>query len=180
MVEYPIASHPDHPGSWYACYTRGRHEKRVDQLLRQRGMETFLPLVERTSHWTDRRKVVTFPMFPSYVFGRFGSDQLSGVLAVPGIVAVVHSNGQPVPISDEDIANVRRFAAALSIGEIEPELVVLPQRGERVRITGGPFAGVEGVVVDRRARTRVLIGLEAIGCGLQIEVDVAFIEAAAG
>jgi transcription antitermination factor NusG len=69
---------------WYACYTRARHEKRVDEQLAERGLETYLPLLARERQWSDRRKVVEFPLFPGYVFCRFTLDELHEVLTVPG------------------------------------------------------------------------------------------------
>jgi transcription antitermination factor NusG len=53
------------------------------------------------------------------------------------------------------------------------ELEVRPflAEGQWVEVREGPFAGVRGVVVERRNRRRVLVGLEAIGQGLEIDVD---------
>jgi transcription antitermination factor NusG len=45
------------------------------------------------------------------------------------------------------------------------------EAGERIRITAGPFEGVEGVVVERRGRRRVLVGLSTIGQGMEVDID---------
>jgi transcription antitermination factor NusG len=156
---------------WFACYTRARHEKRVAEMFDARGIESFLPLVMRESQWKDRKKVVGFPLFPSYVFGRFRLNELHRVLSIPGVATIVRMQGQPVPIRDEDIANVRRFALALGASADAIESVPFIAEGERVEVTGGPFAGVRGYVVERRTRRRVLVGVEAIGQGLEIDID---------
>ncbi len=161
---------------WYACYTRARHEKQVDRLLQQRGVESFLALASRRRQWKDREKVVSFPLFPSYVFARFSLENLYTVVSIPGIATVVRNNGAPVSIAEAELENVRRFAEMLSGGETEPELVPLPPKGERVRIISGPFQGVQGIVAEHRGRRRILVGLEAIGQGLQVEVGVAILE----
>lgn len=161
---------------WYVCYTRARHEKRVDEILQERGVESFLPLVTHVRQWADRKKKVSFVLFPSYVFVRFALSDLSRVLSIPGITAVVRSNGRPVAIREEDLENVRRFAAALGLTEGEPEPVPLPEEGVPVRIMTGPFEGVEGVVVEQRGRRRVLVGLQAIGQGMEVDVDAAAVE----
>jgi len=60
------------PGlQWYAIQTRSRHEKFVDSQLKQRGVTTFLPLVNELRRWSDRQKLVQLPLFSSYVFARF-------------------------------------------------------------------------------------------------------------
>jgi transcription antitermination factor NusG len=161
---------------WYALYTRARHEKQVNRLLRERGIESFLPLVERTQQWKDRKKQVAFVLFPSYIFVRSSLDQLSGALSVPGVSTVVRNNGHPVAIAAEEIANVRLFAEALAANDWQAELVHLPRAGDHVRITTGPFQGVTGIVVDRRNRCKILVGLETIGWGVQVEVDASAVE----
>lgn len=155
---------------WYACYTRARHEKRVDEQLVGRGMETYLPALARERQWSDRRKVVEFPLFPGYVFARFSLSALHEVLSVPGVATVIRHNGVPSPIMDEELENVRRFVAALRETGQFPEPRPL-QPGQPVRVLHGPFQGVEGVVVERRGRRRVLIGLKTIGQGMEIDID---------
>jgi transcription antitermination factor NusG len=155
---------------WYALSTRARHEKRVHEELERRGVESYLPLVERERQWSDRRKVVEFPLFPGYVFGRVTLEALPRALMVPGAAAVVRHNGVPAPVSDEDMENVRRFVSALAtagpVGNPEPL-----EPGQPVRVMHGPFEGVEAVVVERRGRRRVLVGLKTIGQGMEIDVD---------
>jgi transcription antitermination factor NusG len=156
---------------WYACYTRARHEKQVESLLQQRGFESFLPLVPRVRQWKDRKKLVQFPLFPSYVFGRFTLTELHGVLTTPGVSTVVRANGYPTPIPERDIDNVRIFAQAISESGIEPEQRPFLVEGQWVKVLEGPFEGVEGIVIERRGRKRVLVGVEAIGQGLEIDID---------
>lgn len=161
------------PGTphWYACYTRARHEKQVDRLLQERGFETFLPLVPRVSQWKDRRKVVEWPLFPSYVFSRFGAEHMQRVLATPGVAGVVRTNGRPARIDEAELENVRRFARALAGGEVEVEQRPFLAEGEWVEVMDGPFQGIRGIVVEHRNRRRVLIGLKAIGQALEIDID---------
>jgi transcription antitermination factor NusG len=158
---------------WYACYTRARHEKRVAGMLQERGVETFLPLVSRISQWKDRRKAVDWPLFPSYVFGRFDLRDSHVVLGTPGVVSLVKADGRPLPIDEAELDNVRLFVAVLRRGEVEAEPQPCPffSRGEWVEVAEGPWAGLRGVVVESRGRRRVLIGLHAIGQGMEVHID---------
>lgn len=157
---------------WYACYTRARHEKRVDAMMRDRGVETFLPLVPRESRWKDRKKLVEWPLFPSYIFGRFLLADAHLVLNIPGVSTLVKPSGRAVPIDDAELANVRLFADALRQGEVPLEPRPFLAEGMWVEVMAGPFRGVRGVVVERRGRRRMLIGLKAIGQGLEIDVEM--------
>lgn len=158
---------------WYACYTRARHEKRVDVMLRARGVETYLPLVSRLSQWKDRKQLVDWPMFPSYVFARTQPEELHGLMVVPGVSSIVRNRGEPVTIRAEDLENVRRFAEALRRGTAAPEPVPYLAEGQWVEVVSGPFEGVRGVVVEHRNRRRVRVGLKAIGQGMEVDVEVA-------
>jgi transcription antitermination factor NusG len=163
---------------WYACWTRARHEKRVQQMLEERGIETFLPLVERERQWRDRRKRVEFPLFPSYVFGRFPLHESVRVLSIPGIAGLVKNNGRPAPIPEDELDNVRRFAQLLRAGGIEPEPCAYYSQGDEVEVVAGPFAGLRGIVSEQRGRRRVVIGLKAIGQGLVVDIDARQLKAA--
>lgn len=156
---------------WYACYTRARHEKQVEALLRRRGIESYLPVVPRVRAWKDRTKLVEWPLFPSYVFACFTLREVHAVLTTPGVSTIVRTNGVPAPIPAAELENVRRFAAAAAQVRTEPELRPLVREGQWVRVKDGPFRGVEGQVVECRGRRRVLVGLGAIGQGLEFDID---------
>jgi transcription antitermination factor NusG len=156
---------------WYACYTRARHEKQVESQLRERGLESYLPLIQQVRQWSDRKKVVQFPLFPSYVFGRFTLREVHVVLTTPGVSTIVRASGYPTPISDTELENVKRFATGLAEAGIEPDTRPFLTEGQWVCVMEGPFEGVKGLVVERRGRKRVLVGLAAIGQGLEIDID---------
>jgi transcription termination/antitermination protein NusG len=162
---------------WYACYTRSRHEKRVAAMMEERGIETYLPLVPRMSQWKDRKKLVEWPLFPSYVFSRIALRDSYTVLSVPGVATLVKSDGQPAPIEDCEIENVRLLECALRGGDIPVDARPFYAEGEWVQVRAGPFAGIRGVVVERRGRRRVLIGLKAIGQGMEVDIPVEMLQA---
>ncbi len=169
------STEPDTP-RWYACYTRARHEKKVDAFLAERGFDTWLPVLEQEREWSDRVKKVEMPVFPSYVFARFPASRIHDILVAPGVSTVVRNGGRPTPIPEEELENVRRVVRALSESGDEIESVPYLEEGRKVRVVDGPFKGVTGVVAERRGRKRVLVGLEAIRQGLEVDVPMAYVE----
>ncbi|MGH7476958.1 MAG: transcription termination/antitermination protein NusG [Longimicrobiales bacterium] len=156
---------------WYACYTRARAEKKTAEVLARRGFEAYLPLVARERQWQDRRKVVEFPAFPSYVFLRFRLTELHEVIRTPGVSTVVRVRGYPTPIADEEVENIRRFVQALPASGVVADSRPFLAEGQWVRVREGPLEGVKGVIAERRSRTRFLVGLSTIGQGLEVDMD---------
>lgn len=163
---------------WHACLTRARSEKKVAERLERKGFTTYLPLTPRESQWKDRKKVVEWPVFPSYVFCRFDVQQMLPVLQTPGVADVVRHQGEPARIRAKELENVRRFIEGLvkSGQEAEPAEAPAFREGQPVRVVRGPFEGVRGAVREVRGRQRLLVGIEGIGQGLEVEVAAETLE----
>lgn len=151
---------------WYALYLRSRHEKIVDQRLREKGVETLLPLIEEVRQYSDRKKKVLEPLFRGYLFVRMDLKNRLPVLQTDGVVRVVGIGAHPSPIHDEQIGWVQVAGKVPSKVSREPFLIA----GDRVRIACGPFAGIEGYVLHQKESLRVVISLDCIGHSYSVEV----------
>jgi len=163
---------------WHACQTRPRAEKQVDRMLKLCGVQAYLPLLAQTRQWTDRKKLVDFPLFPGYVFARFGPEQIHQVLLTPGVVTIVRSGGAPVPVREEDLESVRIVLACAKAGLPPPEPAEFVELGQEVLVREGPFSGVRGVVTEDRGRTRVVVRLCALKRALSVELPRGMLRAA--
>jgi transcription antitermination factor NusG len=162
---YPVAANNLEP-HWYAVYTCPRHEKRIAEQLTQRSVEHFLPLYETVRRWKDRRVRLQLPLFPSYIFVRVAlRDQLE-VLQVPGVVRLVGFNGRPTVLSGTEMLVLRRALSSGLRAEPHPYLTT----GRSVRITNGPFTGVDGILVRKKGLGRVVISLALIKSSVAVEV----------
>jgi transcription antitermination factor NusG len=161
--------------NWYALHTRPRHEKLVTQRLAERGVETFLPLVNEVHRWSDRQKAVQLPLFSCYVFARFlpnRSDRLR-VLRVGGVIGLIGSRGEGSPIPDEQVDAVRTLVDGGLPWSAYPFLKI----GQRVRIRGGALEGVEGILVSRNGNHTLVISVDAIQRSLAVKVEGYQVEA---
>lgn len=160
---------------WYACRTRARAEKKVDRLLAAAGVESYVPLIERTQQWSDRSKRVQFPLFPGYVFARFSLASLPEIVRTPSLIEVVRVDGAPSPVKETEIASVRALVdGAQKLGD-EPEPHEYWSRGQDVRVVRGPFEGLQGILTEVRGRTRIVVRLEAIRQAVSVEMDSRFV-----
>jgi transcription termination/antitermination protein NusG len=158
---------------WYAAYTCANHEKRVAGQLGIREVEHFLPLYSSMRRWKDRRVKLDMPLFPGYVFVRMALRDRLQVQQVPGVARLVGFVGMPAALPDEEIGTLR---ASLSDGvwaEPYPFLTV----GRRVRLKSGPLAGIEGVLLKRKGKLRVVISIDLIQRAVAVDVDAADLEA---
>jgi len=159
----------DEMQNWYAIQTRPRHEKRVDQDLRAKGFSTFLPTVEQTHQWTDRKKKVQVPLFARYLFIRslYRPEIHHSVISLPGVSGFVGIRGRALPIPDSEIANVQLLLAHKVPFEPYPFIRV----GQRVRCRGGALEGLEGILVSKNRDYSVVISLELLQRSLAVRVD---------
>ena len=97
---------------WWALYTRHQHEKAVAERLSAKGFEVFLPLYESISHWKDRSKKLSLPLFPCYVFVRGGLNRRLEVVTTPGIHSVLSSGEGVALIPEEEIRAIRKLVEA--------------------------------------------------------------------
>ena len=152
---------------WYAVYTRANHEKRVAEQLTQRSVEHFFPSYESVRRWKDRRVRLQMPLFPGYVFVRIPlSDQLR-TLQIPSVVRIVGFNGSPTALPEEEIQAMQNGLKQGVCAQPYPYLIV----GHRVRIVRGPLAGLQGIMLKKKNRTRVVISLELIMRSVAVEID---------
>ena len=156
---------------WYACRTRARAEKQVDRLLDRAGLETYLPLVERERQWADRKKRVAFPLFPGYTFARFCLGVYGDVVRTVGLVAVLGGRTGPIPVREEELEAVRRFAGGIEATGQLPEALDWLEPGTPVQVIEGPFRGMRGFLVEVRGRTRVAVRLSALRMAMSVELD---------
>src|SRR5215471_14663843 len=82
-----------HEPHWFATYTYPRHEHAVADVLTHKGVEVFLPTVQKISQWKDRRVKLQVPLFPGYVFTRMCVDERVKVLSVPSVIRILSCRG---------------------------------------------------------------------------------------
>src|ERR1044071_10356196 len=85
-----IAPASDSDGSWFALWTRSRHEQVVREQLEQKQIEAFLPTVTKWSRWKDRKKKIDWALFPGYCFARFNARERLPILECNGVVSIIY------------------------------------------------------------------------------------------
>lgn len=157
--------------NWYAASTRAHHEKKVAQQLGLRSVEHFLPLYECVRQRKDRQVRLQLPLFPGYVFVRLALRDRLRVLQIPSVANLVSCNGTPAALAE---AEIEALKASLKLGvqaAPHPYLTV----GQWVRVTAGPLAGLEGIVIRSKKQLRFVISLDAIQRSIRLDIDAALL-----
>jgi transcription antitermination factor NusG len=158
---------------WYVAYTSANHEKRVAEQFLERSVEHFLPLYESSRQWKDRRMKLQLPLFPGYVFVRLPLCEKLKVLQVPGVARFVGFNGQAAVIAEKEVEALRSSTVGHLAARPHPYLTV----GRRIRIQRGALAGVEGILIRRKNRLRVVLSVDLIMKSVSVEVDASDLDA---
>src|SRR5207248_6491576 len=93
----------------YAIYTRPRWEKKVNLLLKERGVESYCPLNKVKRKWSDRLKTVEEPLFKSYVFVKVEDGERAVVRTTNGVINFVYWDKKPVVLKEKEITAIKRF-----------------------------------------------------------------------
>jgi transcription antitermination factor NusG len=158
--------------NWYAVYTVSRHEKRIEEQLRNRAIENFLPVYDKQREWKDgSRGMLRLPLFSNYLFVRIGRGGRVPVLKVPGVRTILGFGPQPLPIAD---SYIQWLQESLQDRKIEPYPYLVA--GAKVRIRSGAMAGMEGVLVRKKSNFRVVFTMEMISRSVTVEVELEDIE----
>ena len=152
---------------WYALYTRPRFERIVESELKQKGLESFLPLRSVIRYWTDRKKRIEEPLFPSYIFIYGDSKERYYALQSRGAIRMVSFNGQPARIPEEQIEGISRI---LEFG-YNPEPYQYLRFGDEVEVVSGAMKGLRGFYLEDRGKDRLVISMHVVRQSLTVEID---------
>ena len=152
---------------WCAIYTRHQHEKTVSEMLQSKGFEVFLPLYESVRRWKDRKKLLSLPLFPGYVFVRGAIERRLPVLTTPGVHMIISRGERIATIPEEEIEAIRRTVEGPFRVEPHPFL----RCGERVRVVRGSLEGVEGVLTRKKNLYRLVLSVQMLAQSVAVEID---------
>jgi transcription antitermination factor NusG len=147
------------------------HERRVAQHLAVRSVEHYLPLYTERVKWTDRVAVTERPLFSGYVFVRYAPASKLALISTPGVLRLLGDEDTDM-VSSEELEKIRQGLATGLLLRPHPAVGV----GTRVRVRGGAFSGVEGVVSELRQQCRVVIALSAVRQCFSLEVELGDLE----
>jgi transcription antitermination factor NusG len=154
--------------AWFALQVHSNYERRVADLLSEKGYECYVPLLHCRRQWSDRVKELSLPLFPGYVFCELDVENRLPVLVTPRVRGIVGAGKKPLAIPDEELAMVRTVVSSGLMSGPHPYL----NAGQRVLIERGPLAGVKGTLVDVKGSARVVVSIELLQRSIAAQVEM--------
>lgn len=177
VLEQEIGSARDQQ-QWYVLWTHSHCEQLVSDQLATRGFQTFLPKMNVWSRLRGVKHLIEVPMFPGYLFLHHAMDKTSylDVCKVRGLVRVLGTRWDELnTVPEGEVTSIQRV--------LEAGYQVQPHRylrvGQRVRITRGPLADTEGILLRAKPNKGLLVlSIGLLQRSVAVEVDCTLVTAA--
>jgi len=155
---------------WKVLFVKPRTEKKVVEYCQLYGIAHYLPLREKTRTAQRRRVTVRLPVFPGYVFARVTPDRRLALLKTNLLVRILEPEFPRRML--RDLVMVRRALRANPALEAAKPLTA----GRLVRITDGPFRGIEGRVARLAGALKVVLNVDMIGQAVAVTAEIGQVE----
>jgi transcription termination/antitermination protein NusG len=163
---------------WRVLWTRSNCEQLVCDQLAAKGFELFLPTAEAWSRRGGVRVRGPVPLFRSYLCLRHAVDKPAylEVCKTRGLVRMLGERWDRLEaVPDAEIEAIQKL--------LHSDLPVFPypylREGQRVRITRGALADVEGVLVRANPKKGLLVvSVELLRRSVAVQLDCTLLEAA--
>lgn len=158
------------PAEWYLLQTKPLQEQRALQNLERQVYQCYLPMLNKQKLYRGNLAVAREPLFPRYLFVRLDTSiGWSSIRSTKGVSNLVIFGGKPAKIKQEviDLLACRESTQAETVKPLFTP-------GDRLRITSGPFSGIECVYqIDNGAgRVRVLINMLSKQVSMRLSPDL--------
>jgi transcription termination/antitermination protein NusG len=157
--------------NWFVVHTYSGYENKVKANLERRihsmGMQdkifrVLVPMEDEVEFKDGKRKITPKKVFPGYVLVEMTMDDQSWYVVrnTQGVTGFVGSPGpgeKPVPLQDKEVKTILK-----QMGIEAPKLKIDFKKGDRVKVTSGPFFDFTGVVDEispEKERLRALISI---------------------
>jgi len=151
---------------WLVCHTRPRCEKKFAALLVAEKLEHYLPLVTSVRRYGKQTKRFTKPLFPGYVFACVPPPLKSRLHQQDLLARTIHVENEALFL--RQLNDVRALVDSGYEFALTPPL----KKGTRVRVTGGPLWGVEGIVDNPANPQGVILAVDVLQQGLLVKIPL--------
>lgn len=181
----PLPAPSDTEKQWFVLRTTYCREAKFQEYCKEKGLEHFLPMrfsmkkIQRNGKTYKRR--VTTPAIHNIIFIHESQEQLDELIFSHRFDYLRYyydkATNTPLVVPDKQM---RHFMAVASIDDSDTVWLTDSSTaysvGDRVRITQGAFAGIEGNVKRVKGQQRVIVSLPHLFAIATAYIPTAFME----
>jgi transcriptional antiterminator RfaH len=147
---------------WHVLYVKSRWEKKVCESLTEISLDPFLPLVKTIRQWSDRKKTILEPLFPSYVFVNINSSlEFHKALSVNGVCSYIRFGNEYARLQAKEVEQLKLLVGDENITDIETN-VQLPKVGEVKKINFGPLNGLNCEIIKADNHNKIIVRIDSL------------------
>jgi len=167
----PVVAAKDSRKKWYVIHTYSGYENKVKANLERRihsmNMQdkifrVLVPMEDEVEFKDGKRKITPKKVFPGYVLVEMDMDDASWYVVrntsgVTGFVGSPGSGEKPIPLQDKEVKTILK-----QMGIETPKLKIDFKKGDRVKVTSGPFFDFTGLIDEiqpEKEKVRALISI---------------------
>jgi len=103
--------------SWNVIYTKSRAEKKVEERLKNIGIEAYCPVRTEVKSWSDRKKSILVPVLPSMVLVKIDKNKRNQVFDIPGVVRYMFWLKKHAIVRDSEVDSLKLLLETNNIAE---------------------------------------------------------------
>jgi len=103
--------------SWNVIYTKSRSEKKVEERLKNIGVEAYCPVRTEVKFWSDRKKSILVPILPSMVLVKIEKNKRNQVFDIPGVVRYMFWLKKHAVVRDSEVDSLKLLLKSNNIIE---------------------------------------------------------------
>ena len=103
--------------SWNVIYTKSRSEKKVEERLKNIGIEVYCPVRTEVKFWSDRKKTILVPVLPSMVLVKIEKNKRNQVFDIPGVVRYMFWLKKHAVVRDSEVDSLKLLLESNNIIE---------------------------------------------------------------
>ena len=144
---------------WHVLYTKPRHEIKTLERLVQNGFEVYCPMITTLRQWSDRKKKVSEPLLPSYIFIKTTEKKRATPLTDPSVLNYIFWLGKPAIVRDAEIDTLKGIINKEKVQEFEVRELKI---GDEIDINKGKI-NVKKAIVKSVSNNIIKAELKELG-----------------
>ena len=150
--------------SWNVIYTKSRSEKKVEERLKNIGIEAYCPVRTEVKFWSDRKKSILVPVLPSMVLVKIEKNNRNQVFDIPGVVRYMFWLKKHAVVRDSEVDSLKLLLESNNIIE---QNVASYNVGDEIKISS--LEDQLGII-KKISKNQIWVVLKQLGYVLKLKI----------